>query len=125
VRLSVEEETGLWGKVVRSLDGASLGRVDELFYDEATTSLKWLVIKRGVVMSRRFLIPAAGLELEGEIIRTAFTRIEVEDEPQFDWPGGLSPDAEATLVEYFYLPEEDREHPIQVIRQGDAHKGRF
>jgi hypothetical protein len=119
--LSVEEGTGLGGKVVKSLDGATLGRIDELFYDDAGARLKWVEVKRGLVMPRRFLIPAAGLEIDGEILRTGFTRIEVEEEPQLDRLGGLSLASEATLAAYFFLAEDDGERPIRVLEQGHAY----
>jgi uncharacterized protein (TIGR02271 family) len=67
-------------------DGEKIGKVDEIYVDEATGRPEWLSVNTGLFGMKSSFVPLQGARPDGESVRVAYTKDEVNDAP------GVSPD---------------------------------
>jgi len=72
------------GRPAYASDGAMIGDVDAIYYDNETRQPEWLGIVTGFVATRRVLAPVQGVELDERGVRLAQTRERVLESPPVD-----------------------------------------
>lgn len=94
-----------------SLEAADgdVGRVDDVYLDDLTWTVRYLVADTGTWLSGRKVLvsPAAirGMDTTGERVRTGLTRRQVEDSPSIDTAKPVSRQHETALQGYYgYAP---------------------
>ena len=68
-------------------DGAYLGDVECVYYDDDTREPVWIGVRAGFMPSRRLLVPVAGASSDGDELRVAHAKEVVEASPptEDDW----------------------------------------
>ena len=79
--IDVEHIEDWRGKDVVDPDGVSLGKLHEVFYDEATQTPILLAIKHGLLSRKVTMIPVAGSKVGPEYVRVANDRATVDAAP--------------------------------------------
>jgi uncharacterized protein (TIGR02271 family) len=89
------------GHQVVDQEGAKVGKVEELYLDDASGQPEWLAIKTGMFGSKQSFAPIAGAKNSGDDLQLAFTKDQIKDAPKVDPDGHLEPDEEAELYRHY------------------------
>lgn len=89
------------GHQVVDQDGEKVGKIEELYLDDASGQPEWLAIKTGMFGSKQSFAPIAGAKNSGDQLQLAFTKDQVKDAPKVDPDGHLEPDEEAELYRHY------------------------
>ncbi|NAZ86771.1 DUF2382 domain-containing protein [Kineococcus sp. T90] len=95
---SIEE---LYGATVTGTDGDKIGKVDEVYLDNATNQPEWVSVKTGLFGSNVSLIPLSQASVSGETITVPFDKAKVKDAPHHDPGHELSERDEDDLYAYY------------------------
>ena len=114
--LTFERFSELKGAEVRSADGEKVGRINALFWDEATKEPEWIGLGTGFLGMKEAVVPVHGARIDGERIVVPYDKDVIKDEPAFDEEEGmLTPESERRLCVYFSLTGH-RPEPHQLTR---------
>lgn len=91
----------LQGSNVWAKDGERLGLVGEVHLDRATGEPEWITVALGLFESRQHFIPLAGARRDDDDIYVNYSRQAVDDSPEINPEGPLTPDEETRLVDYY------------------------
>lgn len=80
-RLDMEQLTRLQGSEVYGSDGEKIGKIEEVYFDEATRAPEWVGIGTGFLRTHRVVVPVAGAQIEGEMLRVPYSKDRVKDSP--------------------------------------------
>jgi uncharacterized protein (TIGR02271 family) len=105
------------GQVVDSA-GHKVGKVGQVYLDDATGAPAWATVKTGLFGSSESFVPLDQATLDGDQLRVPYTQAEVKDAPRVDTDSHLSPQEEADLYRHYGL--SDAHHTMQT---GDATPG--
>jgi sporulation protein YlmC with PRC-barrel domain len=119
---TLESLSQLRGADVYSADGARLGSVQEIYFDDETGDPEWVGLGAGFLGTKRKVVPVEGLRTEGDHLKVPFTRDRVRDEPDYDFEDRISLEAEQALSSYFGLSGEHY-HSTRVLRPGEDYRG--
>ena len=95
------------GRNVVDQEGAKVGRLEEIYIDQHTGRLEWLLINTGLFGTKSSFAPLAGARLDGEDVRIGYSKQEVKDAPSVDADRELSPEEEARLYAHYKLDYSD------------------
>ncbi|WP_432488118.1 DUF2382 domain-containing protein [Kineococcus sp. SYSU DK018] len=95
---SVEE---LYGATVTGTDGDKIGKVDEVYLDNATNQPEWVSVKTGLFGSNVSLIPLSQATMSGDTVTVPFAKAMVKDAPHHDPGHELSEQDENDLYAYY------------------------
>lgn len=90
----------LEGRTVYSSDGEKLGKVETVLVDDLGDA-QYIDVKTGWFGNKRHTIPAAGLTLDGDDLRTPYTKDQFEAAPTFDEDEYIDYDRERTIGAYY------------------------
>jgi PRC-barrel domain len=97
----------LKGFVIRATDG-ELGIVDQIYFDDETWAIRYLIVETGGWLSgRRVLISPISVvhtDLQGKRVDVALTKQQVENSPDIDTRKPVSRQHEAEYLGYFGYP---------------------
>ena len=91
----------LFGTVVVGPDGDRIGKVDEVYLDNATGRPEWVSVKTGLFGSHVSLVPLAEASVSGDTVTVPFDKSLVKDAPHHDPGVELSATDEADLYRYY------------------------
>jgi len=91
----------LFGNTVTGRDGDKIGKVDEVYLDNASGQPEWVSVKTGLFGSNISLIPLAQASQSGDTITVPFDKAKVKDAPHHDPAAELSESDEADLYRYY------------------------
>jgi uncharacterized protein (TIGR02271 family) len=91
------------GRTVRDREGGKIGRLEEIYLDQDTGRPEWALVNTGLFGRRSSFVPLAGAEPEGEDVRVAFEKEQVEAAPNIDEGHELSQSEEADLYGHYGL----------------------
>ncbi|WP_432571951.1 DUF2382 domain-containing protein [Kineococcus sp. SYSU DK005] len=91
----------LYGTTVYDNDGDKIGKVDEVYLDNATNQPEWVSVKTGLFGSNVSLIPLSQASVSGEKITVPFEKAKVKDAPHHDPGHELSERDEDDLYAYY------------------------
>jgi sporulation protein YlmC with PRC-barrel domain len=107
--LTTEQARDVIGATAYSRDGEKIGRVAELYLDDATEQPEWITVSTGLLSSRQTLVPLAEADLEGDRVVVPYSKEQVKDAPQVDVDDGhLSDEEEVELYRYYGLDAATR-----------------
>lgn len=90
------------GAPVYDAAGERIGRVEEIFYDDATNRPEWIGIGTGFLGTKRVLVPAEGATLAEDGLRVPYAKEHVKGSPDVDGDE-LSPAVERELTDHYEL----------------------
>ncbi|WP_432538145.1 PRC-barrel domain-containing protein, partial [Kineococcus auxinigenes] len=91
----------LYGATVTGTDGDKIGKVDEVYLDNATNQPEWVSVKTGLFGSNVSLIPLSSATVSGDTITVPFEKSMVKDAPHHDPGHELSEADEDDLYRYY------------------------
>ena len=91
----------LFGATVTGTDGDKIGKVDEVYLDNASGDPEWVSVKTGLFGSNVSLLPLAEATVSGDTITVPFDKAKVKDAPHHDPGSELSETDEADLYRYY------------------------
>jgi uncharacterized protein (TIGR02271 family) len=106
------------GRNVVDLEGAKVGTLEEIYIDQHTGRLEWLLINTGLFGTKSSFAPLAGARLDGSDVRIGYSKQEVKDAPSVEANRELSPEEEARLYAHYGLDYSDS-HAATGLRRGE------
>ena len=98
------EPQALYGREVLTGDGSKLGKVEEIYLDEATGKPEWAEVKTGMFGNKRSLVPLAAAQEAGGGLQVPFDKDQIKNAPHHDPGVQLSPSDEAAFFDYYGIP---------------------
>jgi len=90
-------------------DGEKIGRVEDLYVDDASGEPVFLLVSGGLFGMRKHFVPVQGAELVGDdAVKVAFDAETVKNAPSVSADEHLEPDEERQLFEYYGMGDQ---HP--------------
>ena len=84
--------------------GDKVGKVGNIYYDNETNEPKWLTVHTGLFGGNETFVPMDGADLVGDgRVTLAYGKDMIEDAPNVDEDGSLSPEEEQQLYRYYHL----------------------
>jgi uncharacterized protein (TIGR02271 family) len=90
-------------RVVVDRDGAKIGKVEDVFYDNDTGAPEWLLVHTGLFGMRATFVPLAATRPQGDDIVVSYDKDFVKDAPNVGNEDELSEADEQTLAAYYSL----------------------
>ncbi len=113
----------LYGTEIMTADGSKLGKVEEVYLDQATGRPEWAEVKTGLFGSKTARGPLATAEEASGALRVPFGKDQIKGAPHHDRGHTLSPDEEVRLFEHYGVPYGGETVTAQPGRTGAAGRG--
>lgn len=95
------ELAGWIGHTLVDDHGDKIGKITDLYADEATGEPEWIAVKTGRIGSKLNFVPLAGAEASGDDLQVPYDSDIVKHAPQADPDGRLSQEEEARLYGHY------------------------
>src|SRR4051812_32792812 len=92
----------LEGLPVYDTAGEKIGKVEEIFYDDATSRPEWIGIGTGLLGTKRVLVPVQGATLGEDGVHVPYPKDHVKGSPDVD-VDEISAATERDLYAYYAL----------------------
>ena len=89
------------GATAYDRDGDKIGKVGQVYYDDATDQPTWVTVNTGLFGTHESFVPVSGAELSGDRVTLAYDKAMVKDAPKIAEDGHLSPQEEQQLYRYY------------------------
>lgn len=96
-----QEIRGWIGRDLVEEDGSKIGRIDDIYVDEATREPEWVAVTTGLFGNRMSFVPLRDLSSDGESLISPWEKDRVKDAPNADADGHLSPEEESALYRHY------------------------
>jgi len=106
------------GRDLIDMGGDKIGTVDDLRYDEAMATPKWLLVKTGLFGTRKMFVPASQVRSSGDRLVVSFTKDRVKSAPRIEDEEVLSQAEERELCSYYGLDYAPRQAEYIGARTG-------
>lgn len=93
----------LMGATAYDQDGDKIGKVGQVFFDDATGRPEWVTVNTGFFGTNENFVPLRDASFEGGDLRLPYEKSRVKDAPQIEAAGHLEPDDEDELYRYYDL----------------------
>jgi uncharacterized protein (TIGR02271 family) len=93
--------TELIGQTLVDPDGNKIGKITDVYLDDATGQPEWLTVSTGMFGTKVSFLPLAGSERAGDDVRCNYTKEQVKDAPSVEPDGALSPEEEDALYAHY------------------------
>jgi hypothetical protein len=104
--LSMDQAGKVIGATAYTADGDRIGRIGQLFLDDATKQPEWITVSTGFFGTKESFVPLAEAKVEGDRVLVPYTKDQVKGAPRVDVEDGhLSENEEIELYRYYGLPE--------------------
>ena len=91
------------GGVVLDESGSKIGKVGQVYLDDATGEPQWVTASTGFFGTSESFIPLEGATVEGDDVRVPFSKDKVKDAPRVESDGHISPEQEEELYAYYSM----------------------
>lgn len=113
-----------YGRNVVGPDNDKIGKITDIYLDNATDQPEWAAVKTGLLGNRVSFVPLAGARLQDDDLMVAYDKATVKEAPNAEEDGQLSEDEEAQLYEHYGLsysgPDADSGPPPEAPAGDDA-----
>ena len=89
------------GATAYDRDGDKIGKVGQLYYDDATDQPTWVTVNTGFFGTHQSFVPVSGAGFNGDRVTVAYDKATVKDAPKIAEDGHLSPQEEQQLYRYY------------------------
>jgi sporulation protein YlmC with PRC-barrel domain len=91
----------LMGSTVRDGKGDKIGKVGQVYLDDATGQPEWVTVRTGLFGTHESFVPLAAARVEGDELVVDVPKEKVTDAPRIDEDGHLSEEQETELYSYY------------------------
>ena len=98
--ISMTELRSLVGHAVIGADGAEIGPLHQVYFDDETKAPEWITVQTGRFAKESF-VPLEEARSVGDHLEVPFDRKKVKDAPKIAPDDDLTPDEEAELYRYY------------------------
>jgi hypothetical protein len=91
------------GRLVFDAEGHRIGRLEEVYLDEATDQPRWAAVRAELVDDELCLVPLKGAKMRADYVTVPVTSGAVEDAPHIDSARELTPAEAASLRRHYEL----------------------
>ena len=109
------------GATAYDRDGDKIGKVGQVYYDDATDQPTWVTINTGFFGTSETFVPVSGAELAGDRVAVAYDKAKVKAAPTIAEDGHLSPQEEQQLYRYYGVDYVGGEATGQVAGRNSAY----
>lgn len=103
----------LTGLHVIDADGAKVGKVQQVYRDDATNEPEWITVRTGLFGMKETFIPLAGARRTGDELHVPHAKETIKHAPRIDADGHLDPSEEAELYRHYGMARPGT--PIRVM----------
>ena len=93
--------SGWVGHTLVDSNGNKIGKISDIYMDEATGRPEWVAVTTGLFGSNVSFVPLAGSDAHGDDLRVPFTKDQVKDAPNAKPDGQLSQEEESRLYRHY------------------------
>ncbi len=98
-----EPETQWTGHDLYDQDGEKIGTIEDIRMGELVPNLKWLVVKTGLLGTKRVFVPAGEVQSSGDRLVVSFDKDRVKGTPHVKQELASLPLVEEKLCRYYGL----------------------
>ena len=98
----------LYGRTVYSSDGEKLGRVDDVLVDDQDAPV-YVETKKGLFSGRRHVVPVSGVTADGDDLRVAYTKEQLENAPALEPDDEVDDERERQLAAHYGSDVRERD----------------
>ena len=99
--MSMETAAQWRGAEVIDASGDKIGKLEEIYLDQETDQPEWALVKTGMFGSKSSFVPLDGASPDGDSVRVAFEKDQINDAPKVDAGQDLSPQEEQQLYAHY------------------------
>ncbi|GGN64708.1 hypothetical protein GCM10012285_66940 [Streptomyces kronopolitis] len=94
----------LTGLQVVDADGVKVGKVQQVYRDDATNDPEWITVRTGLFGMKETFIPLAGATRSGDELHVPHDKHTIKAAPRIDVDGHLDPSEETELYRHYGMP---------------------
>ncbi|MDF8266518.1 PRC-barrel domain-containing protein [Luteipulveratus flavus] len=94
------------GKDVYGLENEHIGKVGQVYLDDATGRPDWLTVKTGLFGMKESFVPLSQAQVSGDRLDVPYTKDVVKDAPRVDAESHLDPEDEDQLYRHYGLDDQ-------------------
>lgn len=98
---SSTDPTQVFGYDVTDTNGNKVGKVDNVWVDDATNELEFIGVKTGWLMGKTHVIPVANAQIADGSVQVPFDQDLIKNAPSFGGDEELSPEQEQEIYGYY------------------------
>ena len=98
---SVEQLRGWVGRTLVDSTGDKIGRIEDIYMDEATGQPEWLAVATGWFGRRVSFVPISGTGPRGDDVESRWDKAHIKDAPHAEPDGQLSRQEEVDLYRHY------------------------
>ena len=115
------QELRRWiGRTAVGPGGGKIGKVADIYLDEATGQPEWLAVSTGLFGTKVSFVPLQGATPQGDDLRVAFSKDQVKGAPNAEPDGALSQEEEARLYRHYGLEYSEAPSPSGLATGGSG-----
>ncbi|MFG2529953.1 PRC-barrel domain-containing protein [Streptomyces sp. NPDC048516] len=101
----------LTGLHVVDADGAKVGKVQQVYRDDATNDPEWITVRTGLFGMKETFIPLAGARRTADDLYVPHAKETIKAAPRIDADGHLDPSEEDELYRHYGMARPGTAHP--------------
>jgi uncharacterized protein (TIGR02271 family) len=112
--ITTQQIDELLGTTINGSDGSSLGKVGEIYLDDATKRPDWAGVSTGTIMKKHRLIPLSDAKMVGDALTVPYDMDMIKAAPEINTDDGyISPAEENKLYRHYgiSMPAQGRSAP--------------
>ncbi|GAA1092387.1 PRC-barrel domain containing protein [Nocardiopsis composta] len=87
-------------------DGAGVGRIGQVFYDDQTDAPTWITVRTGLFGTSESFVPLRGARALGDGVQVPYDLETIRSAPSFDIDQHISVEQEDMIYHHYGLPPE-------------------
>jgi uncharacterized protein (TIGR02271 family) len=96
------EDIQSWrGRTLLDRDGDKIGKIEDVYLDRSSGEPEWIAVKTGLFGSNVSFVPIHDAAIDADNVRVGHEKGLVNDSPNIDPDGELSPDEERRLYQHY------------------------
>jgi len=99
--ITTEQVQQVIGSTVRGTDGDKIGKVGQVYFDDATGQPAWVTVQTGLFGTKETFVPVDSADVRDGDLTVPYTKDKVKDAPNIDVDQHLSEAEEAELYRYY------------------------
>ena len=99
--ISQDQLGNVVGATAYDRDGDKIGKVGQVYYDDATDQPTWVTVNTGFFGTHESFVPVSGAKFIGDRVTVAYDKAKVKGAPKIAEDGHLSPQEEQQLYRYY------------------------
>lgn len=120
-----QHELAAWvGHTVIDDHGDKIGKVADLYMDDATGKPEWIAVNSGRIGTNINFVPLAGAQQDGDDLRVPYSKDQVKGAPDAEPDGHLTQDEEARLYGHYGFDYSEHLSPSGLPASGGKGQGR-